>query len=204
MKLSTTLATTLLSTGTLTQAQFTNQSSSFYLELLTDDATYNGTFLSACHEGAAIEGLCAFGDSMPNATITSDIFQLNSSIYSSGGSGVSGELTYELRGGNFNLSEPLAYSINPASNVASLFFYPGTTGDSVYIAFDADGLMNIQSSLDDTTVPASDNGTISYYRFYVCTTNNIGYTYPTLNWVFGDGAPQNPTCCPTNVTRIFV
>lgn len=42
-------------------AQYTNQSAPFNLVLLSANSTINGSLLSACHEGAAIEGLCLGG-----------------------------------------------------------------------------------------------------------------------------------------------
>jgi hypothetical protein len=39
-------------------AQYTNQSAPFNLILCSSNATLNGALLGACHEGAAIEGLC--------------------------------------------------------------------------------------------------------------------------------------------------
>jgi hypothetical protein len=39
-------------------AQYTNQSAPFNLVLCSSNATLNGALLGACHEGAAIEGLC--------------------------------------------------------------------------------------------------------------------------------------------------
>jgi hypothetical protein len=39
-------------------AQYTNQSAPFNLVLSSSNTTLNGALLGACHEGAAIEGLC--------------------------------------------------------------------------------------------------------------------------------------------------
>jgi hypothetical protein len=39
-------------------AQYTNQSALFNLVLSSSNKTLNGALLGACHEGAAIEGLC--------------------------------------------------------------------------------------------------------------------------------------------------
>jgi hypothetical protein len=39
-------------------AQYTNQSAPFNLVLCSSNVTLNGALLGACHEGAAIEGLC--------------------------------------------------------------------------------------------------------------------------------------------------
>jgi hypothetical protein len=42
-------------------AQYTNQSATFNLVLCSSNSTLNGSLLGACHEGAAIEGLCLGG-----------------------------------------------------------------------------------------------------------------------------------------------
>jgi hypothetical protein len=41
-------------------AQYTNQSKPFNLVLSSSNKTLDGALLGACHEGAAIEGLCFF------------------------------------------------------------------------------------------------------------------------------------------------
>ena len=50
--------------------------------------------------------------------------------------------------------------------------------------------MNIQGFIDDTVTPPSDTSSKAYYRWYVCTTNNEGYTYETLAWVAGSYPPE--------------
>ncbi|KAK3675997.1 hypothetical protein LTR78_004189 [Recurvomyces mirabilis] len=196
-----TLLASLLFT-TLATAQY-NQSAPFYLQLLSKNHTLNGTILGACHEGAAIEGLCAFGTLLPNATatLTYASFQFNTSSFAQPADvyGTPGYLTYDLMGSNFNLSEPLSLSVNPTSNVAGLLFEPSYA--SLEVAFDKHNLMNIQSTSDDSVSPIAYVNK-AYYRWYVCTTN-LGYTYQTLAWVVGKGKPQNPTCVATNITRVF-
>lgn len=87
------------------KAQYTSQSDPFNLYICSDNATYNGAGLFACHEGAAIEGLCV---TQGGTTIeeggspTASPFYLN---YSSFSGPDLGWLTFNLPvGGKFRLS----------------------------------------------------------------------------------------------------
>lgn len=93
----------LLALGTSTVAQYTNQSAPFYLVLHSKDEKYNGTALSPCHEGAAIEALCIGG--VLNSTSNSATYQFNTSsaeYVENASLGATGYLTYELEGANSN------------------------------------------------------------------------------------------------------
>ena len=127
-------------------AQFLNQTAPFNLVLLSSNSTINGSALGACHEGAAIEGLC-LGFASP--------FTLNytASTNPTPTIGTYGYLTYELRGGNFNLSSPMSLIYNPTSNVAIPLFEPSNSGTEV--AFLGDRL-NIPGWIDDTVYPVSE------------------------------------------------
>jgi len=91
-----TLIAALLSLSSTTAAQFSNQSAPFSLSLLSDDSALNGVTLGACHEGAAIEGLCVGGTSVFHFNTSSALVVPNATA------GAQGYLTYELQGGNFN------------------------------------------------------------------------------------------------------
>jgi len=59
-----TIASLLAVAATQTGAQdssWSKQSVPFNLVLKSHNATLDGTYLGACHEGAAIEGLCPYG-----------------------------------------------------------------------------------------------------------------------------------------------
>ncbi|OCL02003.1 hypothetical protein AOQ84DRAFT_197696 [Glonium stellatum] len=180
-------------------AQYTTQSAPFYLIVLSQNATLNGTALDACHEGAAIEGLCRGGSIAPS-TASTTLFQFNTSSSSNTTVDQAGYLSWELRGGNFNLSEPMGLAFNPVSNVAVPLFTPGNE-DSTLVSFDKNDLMNIGGYLDDRVVPPTQM-TQQYYRWYICTTY-YGYTYETLAWVLGQYPPENPSCQKVHVKRVF-
>jgi hypothetical protein len=58
MKFATPLATALLAISTSISTVAAIKSKPFYLVAISDDDKINGTAFNACHEGAAIEGLC--------------------------------------------------------------------------------------------------------------------------------------------------
>ena len=142
--------------------------------------TLDGRTLFACHEGAAIEGLC-LGDKKLS---TADVYNFNTSAYTTptnSAIGDTGILTWLLPTAGQSYSSALSLSANPVSNVAVPLFYPGDT-DAQQVAFDNKGLLNIQGSLDDSVFPFNATETKAYYRWYICETY-VGYQYTTLAWV---------------------
>lgn len=198
-----TIASALAFAASSVNAQYyANQTAPFYLVLSSQNTTLNGSTISACHEGAAIEGLCIGGP----LTTTSQTFTFNFSDASGQtpaptGINLTGLLTYELRGGNFNLSSPMQLSISPTSNVATPLFQPSDSG--TFVAFDAEEKLTIVGYQDDSK-PLPNYSVTPYYNWYACTTA-AGYVYQTLAWVIGNGSgsPQNPTCQKVEVLRIF-
>jgi len=183
-------------------AQNLNQSAPFSLVLSSANSTLNGSFLDACHEGAAIEGLCLGGD--PTESYAQYNFNYTAQdppSSSNAALGTVGILVWELHGGNFNLSSPLSLSISPTSNVAVPLFTPGDDQET-QIGFDKDEKMFIPQYSDDTVVPPL-YGPKPLYRWYVCTTDDT-YLYQTLAWVIGEGKPQNPSCQKVEVKREFI
>ena len=72
------------------------QSKPFYLVIVSDDSSLNGHALGACHEGAAIEGLCK-ASKVANADKSYQTFHFNYT-HSNPNDGI---LTWTLVGGNF-------------------------------------------------------------------------------------------------------
>jgi len=197
------ISASFLALASQATAQYLNQSDPFTLVLLSDTESLNGTTLYPCHEGAAIEALC-LGPSITQTNASFAVYHFNTSIYDTTPNttiGQNGIISWELQGGNFNLSSPLGLSFSATSNVAIPLFTPGTT-DQTAVAFDKDGLLNIQGYLDDTVVPVGF-GTQAYYRWVVCDTY-YGYAYTTLGWVVGEDDAQNPSCVDVDVTRVFL
>lgn len=194
-------------------AQDATASDPFNLIILSSsNSTLNGTKLAACHEGAAIEGLCWAGqfttDPGGSATFQHNITTSNGSTVNAT-VGATGILTFLLKGGNFNISEAMGLYVNYASNVAMPLFYPGSSVLTTYVAFDINALMNIQEYVDDRLPPPYSPGnenptTQPYYRWYLCLTYYSSYTYETLDWSLGEAPPQNPTCQAVQIKRVFV
>lgn len=89
---------------------------------------------------------------------------------------------------------------DPSTNVALPLFEPS---EGTAVAFDVHNRLNIQSTLDDTVTPPTDETVAAFYRWYVCESNFEGYTYETLNWVMGKEQPENPSCSKVQVVRVF-
>ena len=91
-------------------AQDYKQSKPFFLVVHSHDKKYNGTTLGACHEGAAIEGLCP-GSPLKDSSSGYNVFRFNTTedeFVADPSLGAEGVLTWELRGSGFNRrSRPL-------------------------------------------------------------------------------------------------
>jgi hypothetical protein len=199
---SSTLLTTLLLTLTacLTSAQYLNQTAPFHLQILSSNTTLNGTYLFACHEGAAIEGLCTGPSAGFPQNASPFTFNYSSAQTPDATVGPTGLLTYLLHGGNFNVSSPMALSYNPTSNVAVPLLMPAETG--TLVAFIGDKLV-VPGFVDDSVSPPAYGETKAYERWQVCLTN-AGYQYNTLAWLMGSGEPQNPSCQKVDVRSVPV
>ncbi|KAI7239398.1 hypothetical protein KC330_g1937 [Hortaea werneckii] len=181
------ISASLLALASTSLAQYTKQSKPFQLVLHSKSQKYDGVALGACHEGAAIEGLCtAYGGSTFYFNTTDSEYVANKEA------GATGYLTWVLPAGGENVSQPMSLIYNDASNVALPLFEP--TSPDTMVAFDKNNHMNIQSYINDRVSPPEAGNTTAYYRWYACETLYTGYTYTTLAWVMGKYPPQNPSC----------
>ncbi|KAI7306031.1 hypothetical protein KC315_g14416 [Hortaea werneckii] len=181
------ISASLLALASTSLAQYTKQSKPFQLVLHSKSQKYDGVALGACHEGAAIEGLCtAYGGSTFYFNTTDSEYVANKEA------GATGYLTWVLPAGGENVSQPMSLIYNDASNVALPLFEP--TSPNTMVAFDKNNHMNIQSYINDRVSPPEAGNTTAYYRWYACETLYTGYTYTTLAWVMGKYPPQNPSC----------
>ncbi|KAH7329714.1 hypothetical protein B0I35DRAFT_420694 [Stachybotrys elegans] len=173
------------------------QSPPFSLVIFSKDKTLNGQNFTACHTGAAIESLCLGYSGSEFYLNTTEGGQSALPSYTQ-----SGPLIWNLPIGDDHVSSAMQFYIEPSTNVANLLFEPGYT--SQYVAFKkTTGEMAIISYLDDTVTPPVDGKAKPLTRWVVCTTNYLGYTYRTLNWVLGS-KPQNPSCVHVGVKRVPV
>jgi len=202
-----TIASTLLALSATAFAQYTydNASAPFALVLSSASANLENYTLGACHEGAALEGLCVGG--VYDAS-TAPTYTFNSSTYNlanppSNGGGPAGILIFSLPVSGFNEPSGLGLFYNPVSNLALPIFEPGTD-NVVYVSFDAENKLNIQGGVDNGNTTQEEEETVVYYNWQVCQTFFEGYTYTALAWIVGNGAANNPTCSPVTVNRVFV
>lgn len=82
-------------------AQTMKQSKPFQLQLQSADKNLNGKQLGACHEGAAIEGLCVTAAGKPTDYNTYHFNTTSNQVVQNKKLGPTGALTYNLHGGNF-------------------------------------------------------------------------------------------------------
>jgi hypothetical protein len=197
----------------------TTQSKPFTLVVSSSDKSVNGKALSACHSGAGIETLCVYGSGSnytfnttqgetapitgytPTGTLAfylpaRKIFAFSSSLYAV----QTTDRCYFAEPDG--VSEPMDFDVDPSTNVANTVFEPGY--DNQPVAFDnTSGNMVVISYLDDTKTPPTDGTARVLDKWYTCQTEFGGYQYDTLNWLLGDGTPQNPSCVKVEVTRKF-
>lgn len=165
------------------------------------------TALGACHEGAAIEGLCLTGETLNDTASSYTTFYHNLSAYANDPSGapdVSGVLSWNLRvAGNQTVPSALRFSFDPTSNVVIPVFFPD---DQEYqlVDFDSSNSLYIPRGLDDCQSPPTYiDPPQKLKNWYICLTR-YGYLYYTLSWKIGaTGMPQNPSCQEVEVFRIW-
>jgi hypothetical protein len=183
----------VLGAGAVTAQSLFNQTGPFNLQIISTEAKWNGQYLAACHEGAAIEAFCPAGNSQVP-------FFFNYSSPNPADETTQGFLTWMLQGGNFNLSEATRLAYDPTTNLAVPMLYPDPSL-AQYVGFSVDDFLYIQG-FDPTVYPRNYSNTVQYYRWYICETN-VGYDYDTLAWGLGESQPDNPTCSYVQVKRIF-
>jgi hypothetical protein len=189
------LISVVLAGASLAVGQGLNQSLPFNLQLQAcENSTLNGKYLTPCHEGAAIEGLCPMTTPLPK----NESFYYN---YTDTSMSNTGYLTWVLpaNGGSLLFSEGMRLSTNPTTNVAVPLFEPDQNGQ--LIGFNEDDEMFIEG-LDDRVAPLNMTNVVRYQRWAVCTTY-VGYRYNTLAWTLGAAEPENPTCHKVKVKRVF-
>jgi hypothetical protein len=190
-----------------TTAQYVNKSSPFNLYLESADPAVNGSTLSACHVGAAIESLCVSNSnstSKPNP-IAPSIFSFNSSAYINPEPtlGSPGLLTYALPTTPTPINSVLTFYIDPTTNYALPLLEPGSGGAQV-LAFDQANFLGIQGYVDYKVSPPKAGERKQYNDWWVCATYFEGYQYVNLVWGLGGSTPETPGCVEADVRRSFI
>ncbi|KAH6633586.1 hypothetical protein C7974DRAFT_393058 [Boeremia exigua] len=209
MKTTTSTLAVLLATSARAQLFYNETSAPFNLVLTSENSTINGSTLSACHTGAAIESLClSSGGGVSNPTpIAAATFNFNTStdpFTPNATLGTPGILTWTLKTTSLDVPSSVYFNNDPTTDSAIPILTPGQENPQL-LAFDDQDRLNVQGYIDWTANPPNSTGTtVAYYRWYACQTYFGGYSYRTLAWGFGNEKPENPTCVKTGVKRIFV
>jgi hypothetical protein len=168
---------------------------------------HTSTALGACHQGAAIEGLCITGETVQDPPSSYTTFYHNVSSArneAAGAANADGPISWILRaGGNLTVPSAMFLALDETSNVANPTFYPGTD-KSTLVAFEEDGCLYINANRDDTVSPPSVFYPSRHVKnWYICLTR-YSYTYTTLSWKVGlTGTPQNPSCQKVDIVRVY-
>jgi hypothetical protein len=165
------------------------------------------TALGACHQGAAIEGLCPTGEKIadPASSYTTFYHYVSSgSQETAGAPNTPGGLSWTLHAGNMEVPSAMSLSFITGSNLANPTFFPGNETYTP-VGFKDCGNMYIPQYQDDTvSPPVYYTPSLQLENWYVCLTR-WSYLYSTLSWKIGvKGDPQNPSCQKVEVTRVFV
>ncbi|EMC97832.1 hypothetical protein BAUCODRAFT_405492 [Baudoinia panamericana UAMH 10762] len=191
------------------------QTPPFFLYLVSDDADFQGKFLSPCHIGAGESTLCYNSASNISSDPSLYTYALNTTadeptdpsaeIY-----GAPGVLTWNLPY-NGNQFESIPMSFVPArsvSGVALLDFEPGPASGGTQIAFDDNNFMNVQTVFANATETGLVYGSSNeaYYRWYMCNATEPpgDYNYWTLSWDLSSATPADSSCCAVQVWRMFM
>ena len=191
-------------------AQFYNETSEpFNLVLTSDNTTINGSTLSACHTGAALESLClSSGGGVSNPTpIAATTFNFNTStdpFTPNPTIGTPGILTWTLKTTSLDVPSSVYFNYDPTTDIAIPILTPGSERPQL-LAFDQQDRLNVQGYIDWSANPPNSTGSMeAYYRWYACQTYYAGYAYHNLAWGLGPREPENPTCVSVGVKRVFV
>ena len=169
--------------------------------------THHSQVIGACHQGAALEGLCPTDDTPGSQPQPYTTFYHNVSSYSGqlpNADDTQGMLYWTLHANNGALIVPSAmrFWINPTSNVAIMMFAPG---DSQYnlVSFEAgSGAMYIPLRHDENTGQSIDPP-IKLKNWYMCK-SAYSARLITMVWRIGTkGEPDDPTCYRVDVKRVW-
>ncbi|KAK4639312.1 hypothetical protein QC761_707170 [Podospora bellae-mahoneyi] len=204
------LALLASSSSVLAQFQGTtyNQTGPFLLQVVTaDDDALVGKYLTTCHAGATITGLCIGSNDVSNFTLS---FYYNYTIVN-GQPSKTGFLTWSLpvpgAEGPLSLSEPMSLMFEPGSNVAVPMFTPSQAGTPV--GWDNNTLF-IAAPYDDSkfrpnvypNATTTDGSIMRQLRnWHSCWVLYSAYYFNSVGWVSG-GEPRNPTCEPVSIVRV--
>lgn len=166
--------------------------------------------LGACHEGAAIEGLCLsesrFDDIGPSRYPFYHIVS-NSQNPAANAFDIPGTMIWILQTTEWAVPSAMHFFSQSDTNQQNMIFTPSVESTS-YVSFDKAGRMYRQKdSNGDWIAPDTRNSSESSTRhesWYICLTH-YNYAITSLVWVDGDAPiPQDSTCQSVGVQRLWV
>jgi hypothetical protein len=209
--------------------EVTGESAPFRLQLQSHNRTLNKSFLSAVHEGAALESLGLYPSQFGNDSFNT--FKLNttrivcnydngtevpcgspSSTVNTTSIGTPGLLIWDLPYQNsanetgYKYADqvirlvPRGVSSNMAFAVISFYNEDDEFDSFTGVAFDKDGYMNLQ---DDVSNKIAVGPNKAYYRWHVCYGWFEYYVWSHLVWVYGPGEPDFLHCDKVDVKRVW-
>ncbi|KAI0199648.1 hypothetical protein F4808DRAFT_203531 [Astrocystis sublimbata] len=203
------LSAALLSLAATVVSGQDQQSGPFSLHV--KGATYNSKidgYVSSCHTGAGISGLCYGAADKPDNSDSSQYYF----------NYTSNQQVDDAQVGNLVWNQPytdednnIAYAsqymglvYSPTSNVAAPMF--GFSETAFLVGFNSEGGLfgyNYVDDADNTPEKAPTGFTPkAYYQWAVCWQYFTGYYYQSLAWIQLGGAPHNPTCELVEVTKV--
>ncbi|KAJ8064717.1 hypothetical protein OCU04_007037 [Sclerotinia nivalis] len=192
----------------------TKQSGPFILSLVSNHTDIDGSFLYACHTGAARNALCA-PSKCDVRYILPSTFYFNTSRYFPMFYGeAEGYLTYNMKFYNDDqlISCPTTMSPETTEGYSHPEIFPSSNTTAGRFTFDKfDYLTRVETStwpiLEDFNLdPTNDFALIRYQKWSICTeySPSSTYTYRTLVWYDGVGSPDVGNCHNVRVKRTFI
>lgn len=166
--------------------------------------------MGACHQGAAIEGLCLSKARFDDDLGLSYTFYHNaSSSQNSTANAIDapGTMIWILHTSEWAVPSAMNFTPTSGTNQLNMIFTPGIESNS-YVSFDKAGRMYRHKALDGNwTAPRMRRSSATdtrYENWYICLTH-YNYEMNSLVWVDGDApVPPDSTCRPVGVQRLWV
>lgn len=120
--------------------------------------------------------------------------------------GIPGVLTWDTFPG---LQQTMLLDSQGASSNLAFGIFGGSRAGNTLVAFENQGLMNLQDDLDPRNKAGNGNlrttgAERAYYRWYLCVNKWWHYQLTHLMWKYGGDGPWDESCEPVDVKRVFV
>ncbi|KAH7041000.1 uncharacterized protein B0I36DRAFT_311921 [Microdochium trichocladiopsis] len=196
--------------GVVVAQQDADQSGPFYLHIKGSGSDLDG-YVSACHAGAAIEGLCYSPGGKPTADKAASYeyyFNTTGSPQLDNGSPAGilfWRLPVQINPTTPFAEQPMTFQYSPNSNVAAPLF---GFQDGTLVGFDKDdgNKLFTYAYVDSSTFQPGvqpTTGSYDYKSWFVCWQYFSGYYYQSVGFAT-TLPPNNPTCQAVEIVQEFV